>query len=405
MYSETTHSDNQSHSIFDRYFDSVHHPATLKITTEDLNVSVVDRSDVSLDDEQKISANLSPPRPSTRVTESQSAPFALSSHVSSSPAAMFLSAFSSPSTAPAVPPDSEGQVVASYTLGPIIGYGGFSTIRRASSGSGGIVAVKIVRNSDLSKQGNASVARKRLHHEAAVWASLSHQHILPLFSAEHTPYADYFFTLLCPAGSLFDILKRDGALPQDDAGMVLRQVVRGLRYLHENAQIVHRDIKLENVLVDEMGVCRISDFGMARRIGELDEDEDKDDPPQELRGMHRTASVSVAATSRKPQSNLGTHHPSLIRHHGPRHRNSTTTATHAEPTYVFEPGSLPYASPELLMPHTSHGPEPAQDIWALGVLLYALLMGKLPFTDSFEPRLQMKILHGTSSPYLYMLHF
>ena len=66
---------------------------------------------------------------------------------------------------------------------------------------------------------------------------------------------------------------------------------------------------------------------------------------------------------------------------------------------VFADGSLPYAAPELLLPPPSGVPpvaDPAQDIWAVGVMLYAMLAGRLPFTDQFEPRLQMKIIHGAS---------
>jgi len=48
--------------------------------------------------------------------------------------------------------------------------------------------------------------------------------------------------------------------------MMFRQVVRGLQYLHEEARLVHRDIKLENILVDEMGLCKIADFGTAKPI-------------------------------------------------------------------------------------------------------------------------------------------
>ncbi|KAG5642413.1 hypothetical protein DXG03_002815 [Asterophora parasitica] len=317
-------------------------------------------------------------------------------YVSVSPAAMFLSAFTSPKvTAPL--PDAEGHEVSGYTLGRIVGYGAFSTIRLAHPPSGDEVAVKIVRRSDHFKQGNASLARKRIKREAAVWSEFSHEHILPLFSAVHTSYADYFFTLYCPAGSLFDILKRDGdpALPQDDVGMMFRQVVRGLRYLHEVVSFVHRDIKLENVLVDESGVCRIGDFGMTRKIGEPDAEEDalaqehdRADPfPVGQASVHRAVSLAISGSKNQPRQSL---HQQIA-----RHRNSTSSVHPSVAPVKFQPGSLPYAAPELLLPQAGNLlPQPAQDIWALGVLLYALLMGRLPFADSFEPRLHMKILNG-----------
>lgn len=319
--------------------------------------------------------------------------------LSSSPAAMFLSSFMSPERQ-SPKPDDEGQIISGYTLGDIIGYGGSSIIRRACSASGGVVAVKIIRRADLIKAGNAPQARKRLQHEASVWSTLSHEHIIPLFSAVHTSHADYFFTLYCPAGSLFDILKRDGrpALPQDDAGMMFRQVVRGLRYLHEISQLVHRDMKLENVLVDEMGTCRIGDFGMSRKIGSEDSDDEDyptgaqhDQLPDILSlgnsSVHRAVSLAVPST----KANSRTNH--LVNRHNLRHRNSTSSD---QPTHPLQPGSLPYAAPELLLPQTSDvlRPHPGQDIWALGVMLCTLLTGQLPFTDPFEPRLQMKILNG-----------
>jgi len=155
---------------------------------------------------------------------------------------------------------------------------------------------------------------------------------------------------------------------------------------------VHGDMKLENVLVDEMGVCRIADFGMARKIGEVEELDAESSEPS--RGLPATL----------PRRSHGTQGPlpkhlSMMRHSGPRHRgstplpSSTTTPTRSR---EFPQGSLPYASPELLLASSSasRSPNPAQDIWALGVMLYTLLTGRLPFVDSYDPRLQMKILHG-----------
>ncbi|KAJ7659865.1 kinase-like domain-containing protein, partial [Mycena rosella] len=281
-------------------------------------------------------------------------------------------------------PDSEGQVVGGFTLGPIIAHGGFSTIRRATSAStGAVVAVKIV-----PRQRERAVAR-RIAHEETVWAALSHEHVLPLFACIHLPTADFFVTQLCPAGSLFDIM-RGGVPPREDAGRMFRQIVRGLRYLHVEKRLVHRDVKLENVLVDEGGVCRIADFGMARGIDEVGEWSELEQPEREGlpipnpsapggggANVHRAVSLAVPRSARRD---------------APRPATPTTTTTE------FQPGSLPYAAPELLGPPPLTYPAPAQDIWALGVLLYALLVGTLPFNDSFEPRLVLKILGGTYTP-------
>ncbi|KIM29932.1 hypothetical protein M408DRAFT_328391 [Serendipita vermifera MAFF 305830] len=106
--------------------------------------------------------------------------------------------------------------------------------------------------------------------------------------------------------------------------------------------------------------------------------------------------------------------PPHLRGRSSRHRNSTHVPGLKKPSSLhhFPPGSLPYASPELLLPPTNsnkslaapatpdeeatsaYPANPAQDVWALGCLLHALLFGRLPFADTYEPRLQMKIVRG-----------
>lgn len=329
-----------------------------------------------------------------RAASMPTPPRVSSPELSSSPAARFLSGFYSPSLSPvALPPadpDAEGQEVFGFVLGAEIGCGGFSVIKRGTSSStGAVVAIKIVRFPEPTAR-QAADRREQITREAELWSRLNHEHILPLFSSHQMDRAMYLITLFCPAGSLFDIVKA-GRPAQDDAGMMFRQVVRGLRYLHETARVVHGDIKLENVLVDEYGTCKIADFGLARPI------------PDDCAGADSaldSASDDAESDSAQPSARRLTM-PSLTVHlslmRPSRHRGSMPSRPRQPKDEHVQPGSLPYAAPELLVRRRrTNRVSPGQDIWAVGVLLYVLLSGTFPFSDTYEPRIRSKIIAGAS---------
>ena len=329
------------------------------------------------------------------------------SSVGLSPAMRWLTTMNLPIRSSTSPCDSllsssslsttEPERVGPYTLGPVIASGGFSVIRKATSPTG-VVAVKVISISSSPDSPSPAL----LDQEISIWSNLYHENVLPLFSSYRFPGAIYLVTLLCPEGSLLDVLRHHGhpGLALDDAGTLFRQIVRGLKYLHEEAKVVHGDIKLENILLDEMGTCRIADFGLAKPIpppGSVPAPA-KDRPFEPL-----TRSDSASSTT----SSLPPH----LRGRRPARRASSYVPPPPDDltsTSVIAPGSLPYAAPELLVQRASraqqgaihHIPNPVQDIWALGCVLHALLYGRLPFVDTYEPRLVDKILSGrwTQSP-------
>ena len=69
-------------------------------------------------------------------------------------------------------------------------------------------------------------------------------------------------------GSLLAIVNKFGALPEEATRRYTRQILAGLEYLHFNS-VIHRDIKAANVLVDRNGVCKLADFGTAKKVHEL----------------------------------------------------------------------------------------------------------------------------------------
>ena len=310
-------------------------------------------------------------KPSIRTTTRRSSRRSTSS--SMSPATTFLSKFAREELAPE--PDAEGQEVGDYVLGRQVGFGGFSVVREAYTLEGDeriVRAVKIVRRHVRNKpEPENDQLQQEFEHEVGLWRCLAHRYILPLFDVQITPFATYCFTKLNNGGTLFDVVRANRkGLDPDLVRRYTYQLASAMRYLHEDMRIVHRDIKLENCLIDlsnpdtanNGGTLMLCDFGLAEFFT-ADHRPPRQSPP-----------CSTSTSPPLPNSPL-------------RSPPSSTS----EPPPVA--GSLQYASPEMIMSPTGLL-SPASDIWALGVIIYALLAGDLPFQHMFQPRVQMMILAG-----------
>ncbi|KAF4999021.1 hypothetical protein FDECE_11637 [Fusarium decemcellulare] len=125
---------------------------------------------------------------------------------------------------------------------------------------------KIV-NLDKIQGKNAQEEIRRKFQEADILRQLRHPNILPYVDAITSPHSLYTFTELASGGDLMSFLLRHGTVQEFDARIILRQVVRGLCYLHEKG-IVHRDLKPENILLaysPKIAYHRVmlSDFGFS----------------------------------------------------------------------------------------------------------------------------------------------
>ncbi|KAL3480371.1 kinase-like domain-containing protein [Aspergillus californicus] len=290
-----------------------------------------------------------------------------------SPASMFLSMWNKPEE-PAPKPDDEGQMVGTeYVLGKVIGFGGFSTVKEAykveEGGEPRRLAVKIVKKQVANKSEKENDAvQAEFDHEVRVWRWLSHPNVLSLDAVYETDYATFCFTKLAIGGTLFDLIRQNRqkqiSLDLKLAKKYTHQLACALRYLHQDARVVHRDIKLENCLLHPVELpdgtktsnLVLCDFGMAEWMNG-DNDDASDDGYDD-------------AGDRPPPRNIG---PS---------ESSTSIA-----------GSLEYASPELL-DSQSGIIDPSVDIWAFGVIVYTMIVGSRPFQDSFQPRLVSNIRKG-----------
>lgn len=202
----------------------------------------------------------------------------------------------------------------SYTLKAVIGQGGFAQCYEVVDNQAQAkYAAKIIRKADLTKPKN----RQKLLTEIKIHLSVHHKHIVKL----HNYFEDKSFVFLvmelCPNKSVMDLLRKTKRMEERHAKIFIAQILSALEYLHNECSVVHRDMKLGNLFLDEGFNIKVGDFGLAALI---DSEE----------------------------------------------RKKTICGT---PNYI---------APEVLF-NSEGGHSFEVDIWSLGVILYTLLVGKPPF--------------------------
>jgi serine/threonine protein kinase len=227
---------------------------------------------------------------------------------------------------------SPGYMLGQYRLGELIGRGGMASVYRARQESmDRDVAIKIM-SPELSR--NAEFAA-RFEREARVIAKLQHPHILPVIDFGRSEYV-YLVMRLVSGGSLSERL-RQTTLTLRQVNQFLGQIASALEYAHQRG-VVHRDLKPDNVLLDEQDNAYLTDFGIAKMLAGT------------------TTSASLTSTG-------------------------TVMGTPA------------YMAPEQWR---SEPVDARTDIYALGIILYEMLMGTLPFQS--ETPFGMMYKHFDSPP-------
>jgi eukaryotic-like serine/threonine-protein kinase len=176
------------------------------------------------------------------------------------------------------------------------------------------IALKVLR----SELGHDDVFRQRFVHEARAAGEVQHRHLVPIVDAGEIDGRPYLAVEFVAGRTLEARIASEGPLPLDAAVRLVAHVGSGLDALHR-AGIVHRDVKPSNVMIDEEGSAKLTDFGLAKG---------------------RAYTVLT-----KPGTVMGT---------------------------------LDYIAPELLRGASA---SPASDVYALGCLAYEAVTGRAPFGD------------------------
>eukprot|EP01083_Nonionella_stella_P037679 102693_1 len=176
------------------------------------------------------------------------------------------------------------RIIGRWTIGATLGKGGYSWVKRGQDiKTGKIVALKFMEKADVSW---VKEQAKQVETEIEALKNIRHQNVMKLYAynlnaqyplaavpedgkkrAEEQEYIDTILLVLeyAPGGELFDILYYTSALKEVVARTYFKQIVNGLEACH-NANVVHRDLKPQNLLLDAKYNLKITDFGLSKII-------------------------------------------------------------------------------------------------------------------------------------------
>uniref|UniRef100_A0A0N5BS84 Serine/threonine-protein kinase par-1 n=1 Tax=Strongyloides papillosus TaxID=174720 RepID=A0A0N5BS84_STREA len=231
-------------------------------------------------------------------------------------------------------PRSDDPHIGKYKLLKTIGKGNFAKVKLAKHmPTGQEVAIKIIDKSSMN-----STSIQKLYREVRIMKQLDHPNIVKLYQVMETETTLYLVMEFASGGEVFDYLVAHGRMKEKEARAKFRQIVSAVQYLHSK-NIIHRDLKAENLLLDADMNIKIADFGFSN-----------------------TFSIGAKLD-----------------------------------TFC---GSPPYAAPELFQGKKYDGPE--VDVWSLGVILYTLVSGSLPFDGQNLKELRERVLRGKYRIPFYM---
>eukprot|EP00741_Cyanophora_paradoxa_P008391 tig00001307_g8118.t1 len=165
-----------------------------------------------------------------------------------------------------------------YTLGESIGKGGFGTVYRGlNTETGDFVAIKQVSLTNIPKEELANIMT-----EIDLLKKLKHNNIVKYLGFIKTKEHLNILLEYVDCGSLANVIKKFGAIPEQLVSIYIEQVLVGLQYLHEQG-VIHRDVKGANILTSSAGHVKLADFGVATKLGAA-----------ELRGAERNCVVGSA---------------------------------------------------------------------------------------------------------------
>ncbi|KAE9603904.1 hypothetical protein Lal_00001861 [Lupinus albus] len=147
-----------------------------------------------------------------------------------------------------------------WQKGELLGRGSFGSVYEGISEDGFFFAVKEVSLLDQGSQGKQSVYQ--LEQEIALLSQFEHENIVQYYDTEMDESKLYIFLELVTKGSLARLYQRY-TLRDSQVSAYTRQILHGLKYLHDR-NVVHRDIKCANILVDANGFVKLADFGLAK---------------------------------------------------------------------------------------------------------------------------------------------